>query len=160
MLQLQGDPASPPAWGDRGSSPLVLVRAQADTKGVAGESKASAVRPDSWFAKLLNSLWAGVVQDVPRSLEECESCREVDSTQERWESCERRIAAQELVLGCSATQPLARTDELAAMPEPGINQPGPSDGETARTGEGRQSGAPESLGAIGTAAPIRSPRSE
>ena len=54
---------------------------------------------------------AGVVQDVPPSLEECETCREVECTQERWLACERRIAADSAGLPGSA----ARTNEMPGV---------------------------------------------
>jgi|GEM_PF-6624873 len=49
---------------------------------------------DSWFRKFWTRLGAGVVQDVPPALEECETCREVDCTQERWLNCERRLGTE------------------------------------------------------------------
>jgi hypothetical protein len=47
-----------------------------------------------WLGKLWKRVGTGLVQDVPSSLEECEACREVECTQERWETCERRLATE------------------------------------------------------------------
>ena len=38
------------------------------------------------------------MQDVPANLEQCESCREVDCTQERWESCRQRLDTEAAML--------------------------------------------------------------
>jgi hypothetical protein len=50
------------------------------------------MRPGTWFSEIWKRLRQAVVDDVPASLEECESCREVECTQERWLACERRLA--------------------------------------------------------------------
>jgi hypothetical protein len=55
-------------------------------------------------------LWSGVIEDVPANLEECESCRELDCTQERWETCEKRIVTETASLGLTGN--VARTGEL------------------------------------------------
>ena len=47
--------------------------------------------PASWLAGLWSRIRSGVVQDVPVALDECERCRELECTQGRWESCERRL---------------------------------------------------------------------
>jgi hypothetical protein len=52
------------------------------------------MRSENWLGRFWSRLHAGMVQDVPPSLEECETCREVDCTQERWEACERRLATE------------------------------------------------------------------
>lgn len=52
------------------------------------------MRFSSWLGKFWKRLSTGVVQDVPAHLDECEDCREIDCTQERWESCERRLATE------------------------------------------------------------------
>ena len=49
---------------------------------------------NSWFGRFWTRVKAEVIQDVPPSLEECESCREVNCTQERWLTCARRLAAE------------------------------------------------------------------
>ncbi len=67
------------------------------------------MRSRSWFGRFWTRLRAGLVQDVPPSLEECETCREVDCTQERWLQCEKRLAAEEASLADNAP---GRTDEL------------------------------------------------
>jgi hypothetical protein len=56
------------------------------------------VRSPSRLGKLWKRLGAGVVEDVPPSLEECEACRELECTQERWASCERRLATEAAAL--------------------------------------------------------------
>lgn len=63
-----------------------------------------------WLGKLWTRLWSGVIEDVPASLEQCESCRELDCTQERWERCEKRIATEAASLAMSGN--VARTGEL------------------------------------------------
>jgi hypothetical protein len=74
------------------------------------------MRSDNWLGKFWTRLRAGVVQDVPASLEECETCREVDCTEERWAKCERRIAAEAASLAASgAGLPPGRTGDLPGM---------------------------------------------
>jgi hypothetical protein len=70
---------------------------------------------ESWFGKIWTRLRSGVVQDVPPNLEECETCREVDCTQERWLQCERRLATEAASLAASRAG-AARTGELPGMP--------------------------------------------
>ena len=48
----------------------------------------------TWFGKFWNRLKAGIVADVPPSLDACETCREVDCTQERWSTCVTRLAVE------------------------------------------------------------------
>ena len=48
------------------------------------------VASKDWFAKLWTRLSLAVVQSVPAELEECEMCRELSCSQERWNTCERR----------------------------------------------------------------------
>jgi hypothetical protein len=59
----------------------------------------------AWFGSFWTRLKSKVVQDVPSSLEECESCREANCTQERWRTCARRLAAE-------AEQRYAREDYM------------------------------------------------
>ena len=71
---------------------------------------------ESWFRKFWTRLGAGVVQDVPPALEECETCREVDCTQERWLKCERRLgteAASFTITGVAT--PAGTTDEMPGL---------------------------------------------
>jgi hypothetical protein len=86
------------------------------------------MRFQSRLGKLWQRLSAGVVQDVPPSLEECESCREADCTQERWESCPRRLAAEAAAMTANLA-PSARTDEMPGPSAEGDTdcQPGRSD---------------------------------
>ncbi len=81
------------------------------------------MRQEGWFGRLWTRIKTGVVQDVPPGLEECETCREVDCTQERWLRCERRLAAEDASLAAAGTS-TGRTDELPGissipeLPEP------------------------------------------
>lgn len=85
------------------------------------------MRFTSWFGKLLNRLSSCVVQDVPAGLDGCEMCRETGCTQGRWESCERRIAAEAAhvcderveaaILALSASGPVVPAD-VARTPKP------------------------------------------
>ena len=86
------------------------------------------MRSDSWFGKFWSRLREGVVQDVPPSLEECEACREVDCTQERWLTCERRLAveARELV---GAGSPSGKTNEVPGLGTAQVLQAVPEEGE-------------------------------
>jgi hypothetical protein len=72
------------------------------------------MRSESRFGKFWTRLRAGVVLDVPPSLEECEACREVDCTQERWLTCERRLTAEQTSLAAAGLG-TGRTDELPSM---------------------------------------------
>lgn len=47
------------------------------------------LRKSSSMVKLKNA----VVTDCPLELEECESCRELECKQSKWESCPRRLCA-------------------------------------------------------------------
>ena len=88
------------------------------------------MRSPSWFGKLWKRLAGEVVQDVPPSLEQCESCREVDCTQERWESCQHRLATEAVALeqrrreavasvaAVPARKPEQATGQGAAKPKP------------------------------------------
>ena len=78
------------------------------------------MRSDTWLGRFWSRLHAGVVQDVPVSLEECEMCREVECTQERWDRCERRLAAEAAHLGRMVGS-TGKTDEM-----PRVNAPGPA----------------------------------
>jgi hypothetical protein len=74
------------------------------------------MRSDNWFRKFWTRLGAGVVQDVPPALEECETCREVGCTQERWLKCERRLGTEATsfaITGVVASE--GRSDELPAL---------------------------------------------
>jgi hypothetical protein len=86
------------------------------------------MRSRSKFGKLWKRLADGVVQDVPPSLEECETCRELECTQERWESCERRLAAEAAALAeASVDQPAGPTAgkaPAASVQQDGDSRPG------------------------------------
>jgi hypothetical protein len=48
----------------------------------------------SWLGTIWTRIRGGVIQDVPPSLEACESCREVDCERERWLTCAKRLAGE------------------------------------------------------------------
>jgi hypothetical protein len=73
----------------------------------------------SWFGKIWTRLRSGVVQDVPPNLEECETCREVDCTQERWLQCEKRLATEAVSLAASHAG-TGKTDELPRVSAAGM----------------------------------------
>jgi hypothetical protein len=54
------------------------------------------------LGKLLGRIKAGIVADVPPSLDACESCREVDCTEERWRTCPNRLQREAELLGALA----------------------------------------------------------
>ncbi len=69
----------------------------------------------------LRSFWKrvadGVVQDVPPDLDACETCRELECTQERWESCEPRLAAAKAAaLAASTGDPSASKTASGTAP--------------------------------------------
>jgi hypothetical protein len=91
-----------------------------------------AMRSPSWFAKFWKRVSTGVVQDVPADLEACEDCREIECTQERWQTCPRRLAAEAAVVEArlggaeperapdkpAAVAPAESQTDLAAKPKP------------------------------------------
>lgn len=86
------------------------------------------MRSPSFFGKLWRRLGSGVVQDVPPSLEQCEACREVDCTQERWRSCPQRLATEAALLRQRANAPVA-AQSAPAEPEPGASTAEPLAGK-------------------------------
>ena len=76
------------------TSELVIGMGFEDDIRVVTRNTIFPMRSNSWYGKLWARLSAEVVQDVPPSLEECESCREVRCTQERWLTCARRLATE------------------------------------------------------------------
>jgi len=60
----------------------------------ANSSKTAGKHPSSWLSSFRARVLRGIVEDVPASLEECESCREADCTQESWLTCARRLGAE------------------------------------------------------------------
>lgn len=48
----------------------------------------------SWLGRAWTGLRESVIQDVPASLEQCESCRVIDCSQVHWQSCARRLATE------------------------------------------------------------------
>jgi len=93
---------------------------------------------DSWFRRLWTRLKAGVIRDVPASLEECEACREVNCTQERWLTCARRLAAEAEREG-SANDAMpsvtGRTDEMPGIFATNDPRDQPTENETAESSD-------------------------
>ena len=73
---------------------LVIAVGLGDDNRVVTRNTSYPMRSDTWFGRFWTRLRAEVIQDVPASLEECEACREVNCTQERWLACARRLAAE------------------------------------------------------------------
>jgi len=73
---------------------LVIAMSFGDDIRVVTRNTILPMRSNSWLGRFWTRLRAEVVQDVPPSLEECESCREVSCTQERWRTCARRLATE------------------------------------------------------------------
>ena len=84
--------------------------------------KAYDMSSSSWLSTIWTRLRREVIQDVPPSLEACESCREVDCARERWLSCARRLAgeaerlAEEGVSVCAT----ARSGEMFGVSSPAL----------------------------------------
>jgi hypothetical protein len=99
------------------------------------------MRTDSWFGRFWTRIRAGVVQDVPPSLEECESCREVNCTQERWLTCARRLAAEaESRGGQNWVMPrlTGRSDEMPSISTTDSPQSQPAEKETSESSDRRK----------------------
>ena len=99
------------------------------------------MRSASWIGRFWTRLRAEVVQDVPPSLQECEACRELECTQERWLSCARRLAAEAECGGAGdGVMPsvTGRTDEMPGIYATDGEQDQPTENETAERGEERQ----------------------
>ena len=117
---------------------LVIAEVFGDDACVVTRNKSYRMRTDSWFGKFWTRIRAGVVQDVPPNLEECESCREVNCTQERWLSCSRRLAA---MAETSAAQEYAmpsitgRTDEMPGIYATDHALAQPTESESAESGD-------------------------
>jgi hypothetical protein len=98
------------------------------------------MRPGTWFGRFWTRIRAEVVQDVPPSLEECESCREVDCTQERWLTCARRLAAEAERRGAGdQTLPpmTGRTSEMPGIHATDSPQDQPAEEAAAESGDRR-----------------------
>ena len=98
------------------------------------------MRSNSWFGRLWTRVKAGVIQDVPPSLEECESCREVNCTQARWRTCARRLAAeaeaQPSDVGDDVTPSVTgRTDEMPGIYATDGPKDQPTENATAESGD-------------------------
>jgi hypothetical protein len=83
-------------------------------------------------------LKSAVIQDVPPSLEECELCREVNCTQERWLTCARRLAAtagQTYARDNYVPSVTGRSDEMPGIYATDQPQDQPAETETAESGD-------------------------
>jgi hypothetical protein len=117
---------------------LVMAGVLGDDVRIVTRNTSFRMRTDSWFGRFWTRIRAGVVQDVPPSLEECESCREVDCTQERWLTCARRLAAEAESRGAQnwAMPPLTgRSDEMPGISTTDSPQAQPTENETAEDGD-------------------------
>ncbi len=79
-----------------------------------------AMQSDKWSDKVWAGIRARFIQNVPPSLDACESCRDVDCTQARWLRCEGRLAVE-------ASHPLGQ-----GLP-PGTGRPEEMDGGVSGT---------------------------
>lgn len=95
------------------------------------------MRSNSWFGRFWTRLKSEVIQDVPPSLDECESCREANCTQERWLTCARRLATEEdqrYAREDYVPSVTGRTDEMPGIFEADNPQDQPAENETAEDG--------------------------
>jgi hypothetical protein len=99
------------------------------------------MRSGTWFGRFWTRLTAEVIQDVPASLEECEACREVSCTQERWLTCARRLAAEaERNHTADHAMPAVtgRSDEMPGVYAADDLQDQSTENETAESGDQRK----------------------
>jgi hypothetical protein len=112
---------------------LVNAGVFGDHDRAATRKTSFSMRPDSWFGKFWTRIKTGVVQDVPPSLEECEACREVNCTQERWLTCPRRLASMhegDAVQYFPMPSATGRTDEMPGLGTSDSPQNQPAESET------------------------------
>jgi hypothetical protein len=118
---------------------VVIAVSFGDDISVVMRKASFPMRPNSWFGRFWTRFKGEVIQDVPPTIDECESCREAHCTQERWLRCARRLAAEaEQQYARENTMPSAtgRTDEM-----PGIfatDNPQDQAGEDETTASGDQ----------------------
>jgi hypothetical protein len=96
------------------------------------------MRSDSWFGRLWTRLKDGILQDVPASLQECEVCREVNCTQERWLTCARRLAGEAPKEGTwndAMPSVTGRTDEMPGIFATDDPQDAPTENETTESSD-------------------------
>jgi len=116
---------------------LVIAVSFGDDSCVVTRNMSSSARPNSWFGRFWTRLRNEVIQDVPPSLEECETCREANCTQERWLTCARRLATEaEHSYAADGVMPsvTGRTDEMPGIFETNNPQYQPTENETAEGG--------------------------
>jgi len=91
------------------------------------------MQPGTWIGKFWTRIKSGIIQDVPPSLEQCETCREVNCTHERWSSCASRLAVEAEhyeSLGVLAPSATGRTNEMPGVFDADETQTRPSDTAT------------------------------
>jgi hypothetical protein len=108
----------------------------------------------SWFSRFWTRLRERVIQDVPASLEQCESCRAIDCVQERWQTCARRLASEAERLSLSSDDGVAPNGATRSQEKPWyLSAEDPSneseDGSAFRSEDGSEDGSE----AVGTAGP-------
>lgn len=62
----------------------------------------------SWLTRLWSTLTAAIIQDTPATLNACESCRETDCTDRRWQCCGRRQSEEMCAIDGGSRTPAAR----------------------------------------------------
>jgi hypothetical protein len=122
---------------------LVIAGVIGDDMRVATHNQSYRMQTNSRFGKFWTRIKATVVQDVPPGLEECESCREVNCTQERWLTCARRLAAEaetEARAGRNYAVPsvTGRTDEMPGIFTTDSPQAQPDENEVAEGDDRRK----------------------
>jgi hypothetical protein len=99
------------------------------------------VRSKTWLGRCWIRLKGEIIQDVPPSIDECESCREANCTQERWLRCARRLAAEaEQQYAREDCMPSAtgRTDEMPGIFATDNAQDQAGEDETTESGDQRK----------------------
>jgi hypothetical protein len=97
----------------------------------------------SWLGTFWARVRNSVIDDVPPSLEQCESCRALDCSQERWETCAQRLAteAERFYEGGLVLEATAISTEMpwVSSPEDVEDTPAGHDAATAATTSRRSS---------------------
>lgn len=70
--------------------------------------KTEAISALGWLARLWSTLVAAIIQDTPATLNACESCRETDCTDRRWQRCGRRQSEAMCAIDGGSRTPAAR----------------------------------------------------
>ena len=117
---------------------LVIAKNLGDDHHAVVHATRCSTRSDSWFRRFWARLRAAVIRDVPTNLDECEACREVSCTQERWLSCARRLAAEAERRGDGndvLPSVTGRTDEMPGIFATDGQQEPSTENETAESGD-------------------------